>query len=101
MADLNDVALALANGSLLRLDALGVNTAGRVPAMDVLEATRTALYGSRRWGRFWKRRVFPRLFPQQHQALRMAHRLAIEQVEREWLEMMDERLQAVIDSMKG
>lgn len=94
-----DLLLALANSSVVRLDALGINTAGRAPSMDVLEATWGALYGSGRWGRFWKQTVHPRLFPQQHRALKMAHRAATEQVEREWMEMMDERLRAVIDDL--
>lgn len=100
MATKDDLLIALANSSLLRLDALGVDTNGRTPASDVVDVTRRALYGRGRLGHFWAQRIHPRLFPQQHRALKRAHELAIEQHQREFAELMDDRARALIESLE-
>lgn len=94
-----DLLIALANSSFVRLDALGVSTDMRTPAVDVNDNISRALYGRGRFGRLWAQRVFPRLFPEQHRALRAAHEMAIAQVQREWTAAMTDRLQAVIDDL--
>lgn len=63
--------LAVTNQSMMRLDALGINTAmDRLPSFASYHESTRALFGYNWITRLWYRRVRPVLFPGRHQKAR-------------------------------